>query len=318
MEQLHDRPWFSRPTISLNCKILANTEDMTHEQWLEIRRQGIGGSDVAAILGLNPWRSAFSVYYSKVIGEDQEENLAMRIGRVLEPLLREELGRWYQDREYEAQIVQVPYVLQHPENPILLGNLDGVVVQGDKVRGAELKNTNMMNARQLWTEDTVPDMYYLQVQHYMGVTGLEMFDLGTLINGREFYRHEIPANKEVIEIIDKKVTDFWNNYILTKTMPATAGAPDDTQILKQLYPEESGEPFHFPEHYQDLYDSYKQLKEEEKEIQRSIEEHKQRMMQAMQDAPVAYFPNGKKATWKTVEKKEYVVKASSSRVFRVY
>ena len=298
---------------------LVKTESMTNAEWLQHRRKGIGGSDVAAILGFNPWRSGLSVYYSKVDGQEQEENLSMKVGKALEPLLREELVKWYAEKKGETVTVEeVPFILQHPENPILLANLDGLIHRAGEIRGAELKTSASLAGRDEWGEDTVPDMHYFQIQHYIGVTGIEAFDLAALLFNRQFVRHEIPANKEVIEILQKKVTDFWNTYIVPRVPPAPEGLDDDTEILKKLYPSEQGEPIKFPPHFQELYDNYKQLREEEKIISKAIAKSKQELMAEMRDAPVGIFPNGKKATWKTVERKEHTVNASSSRVFKVY
>ena len=105
---------------------LADTRHMPKEKWLEMRRQGIGGSDAAAILGLSPYKSPLLVYYEKVHGTVQEDSLAMELGRELEPFLRRKFACWLKEQEgCSVAVEEVPFLLQHPEHPFLLANLDG-------------------------------------------------------------------------------------------------------------------------------------------------------------------------------------------------
>ena len=76
----------------MTAQVLAKTLEMPRDEWLELRRQGIGGSDAAAILGLNPWKTPMDVWLEKT-GEftrDDEENEQMYWGTVLEAVVAEE------------------------------------------------------------------------------------------------------------------------------------------------------------------------------------------------------------------------------------
>ena len=75
----------------MNANILVETENLSREEWLRYRKCGIGGSDVAAILGISKWNSAISLWLDKTnqTNEPVEENEAMYFGSLLEPLLRE-------------------------------------------------------------------------------------------------------------------------------------------------------------------------------------------------------------------------------------
>lgn len=72
-------------------QILVETAGLSEEEWLAYRRKGIGGSDVAALLGISPWRTARDLYYDKlniVAVEDNEDNwVALEMGHLLEPLV---------------------------------------------------------------------------------------------------------------------------------------------------------------------------------------------------------------------------------------
>src|SRR5690606_28440496 len=100
---------------------LVSTTGMSEQEWLGVRRKGIGGSEIAAIAGLSPFETPLSVYLRK-IGElpDKEETEAMYWGSVLENVIAEE----YKRRHPEVRVRRVNAVLQHPEVPYFLANID--------------------------------------------------------------------------------------------------------------------------------------------------------------------------------------------------
>ena len=151
--------------MSMSAEVLVNTKDMERQEWLEWRRKGIGGSDAAAILGLNPYCSPFDVYLDKIgAKEEQPDNEAMRQGRDFEDYVAmrftEATGKKVRRRNA---------VLQHPEYPFILGNIDRLVV-GEHA-GLECKTTSVLNKAK-FNQGEFPDTYYVQCMHYMPVTGL--------------------------------------------------------------------------------------------------------------------------------------------------
>lgn len=297
---------------------LVDTRTITREEWLNWRKKGIGGSDVSALLGLNPWRSPLALYYDKVgENEDEEESIAMELGKELEPFLRRKFEKWMLKNEGIAiEVEEEPFMMQHPEYEWALANIDGKFEHPEKgLCGLELKTTNEF-ARADWDEDALPDYYYTQIQWYMGVTGLKTFYVGYLIGNRKFDAKEVPRNDEVIEVILEKTKDFWNNHVLAKIPPAPIGLGSDTDTLKKLYPEEDGQVVELHE-YQDKRDKYKELMKQKAELEKEIEAIKQQFMAAMGESEVAIVGD-RKVTWKTVSRKGFTVKPSSSRQLRIY
>lgn len=145
-------------------------------QWLEERRQGIGGSDVAAILGLSPWKTPFQLYQEKR-GEsgDFSGNDRTDWGSRLEPTIRQ----WYADTT--GRVVMVPNgIIKSPQHPYMQASLDGLTECG---RIVEIKTAR---SGQDWGEpgtDAIPEYYLTQVHHYMAVTGLEVADVPVSIGG---------------------------------------------------------------------------------------------------------------------------------------
>lgn len=296
----------------------ADTRQMPREEWLTARRQGIGGSDAAAILGLDPWKSALAVYYEKIDGRQGEDSLAMELGRELEPFLRRKFQQWLQENEgCQADVRQEPFILQHSDYPFLLANIDGWFTHPELGPcGLELKTAGEFQ-REHWDDDEIPDRYYIQVQHYLAVTGLHNFYIGYLIGNRLFNAKRVPRHETVIGELTRRLQNFWENHILAGVPPAPAGLDCDTDILKKLYPQENGDPAIMLPHMQEQYDAYKTLKKQEKELGLKLESIKQLFMSEMKEAQVALVGR-KKITWKTIERKGYTVAPTSYRSLRIY
>lgn len=300
---------------------VADTRDLTHEQWLRVRQMGLGGSDIAAVLGLNPWKSALSVYYDKVseIEANEEENIAMELGTELEPFLRRKFTTWMKRQGHEIEVKENPYVLRHPEYEWMLANLDGEFEHPAKgLCGLELKTANEF-AKADWEEDELPDQYYAQVQWYLAVTGLETFYIGYLIGNRKFDAKEIPRNDAVIEAMIEQASYFWHEHVLKQIPPAPAGLDCDSTVLKKMYEQE--EPGKFVELHEEehtnKYAEYKELNKQQKELELKIEAIKQHFMAQMQDSEIALVGK-KKVTWKLVHRKGYTVEPTSYRSIRIY
>lgn len=207
--------------------------NMSEEKWLEMRRRGIGGSDIGAILGLNPYKTALTVWMEKRgLAKPQEPNVHTEFGERMEPVLR----RWAQDELGEGfTVLSSPYLYEHPLANFLIANIDGVVLRGDEVyAGLELKTAGDWQAK-WWKGEEVPDSYYAQVAHYMSVTGLQRWVIGALV-GKNFFTREVPRNDEFIAEMDRKAKEFWTHYVLAGVMPAPTGTEADLNALVELFP----------------------------------------------------------------------------------
>lgn len=175
-------------------------------QWLEERRRGIGGSDVAAIMGLSPWKTAYQVYQEKRKEvATWEGNEATDWGKRMEPAIRQ----WYSDQT--GRCVRLPEkIMFHERYPFMLASLDGFT---DDPRGVEIKTARSAKG---WGEpgtNEIPDYYILQVQHYMVVTAFPVFDVPVSIGGSSPVLYEVPADKELQEMIIDACAEFWKRVV---------------------------------------------------------------------------------------------------------
>lgn len=215
----------------MKANVLITTEDMAHEQWLEARKAGIGGSDAAAIAGLNKWSSPIAVYYDKTSEtvKDQLPSEAAYFGNVLEEIVAEEFSK-----RTNLQVRTCNAILQHPEYPWMLANVDRLVV-GEKV-GLECKTASEYLKKE-WEGEEIPASYLLQCQHYMAVTGYKAWWIAVLIGGNKFIYKKIERDEEIIQYLIDIEKDFWLNHVEKGIPPMFDGSEASSTLLKEMYPD---------------------------------------------------------------------------------
>lgn len=204
-------------------------EFANHDEWLNIRSKYIGGSDAGAVIGMNPYKSAYSLWAEKT-GKMPgfEGNITTRVGAYLEAmvadLFEEETGK--KVRRKNRTLVNELY-------PFACANLDRVVV-GEKAF-LEIKTTNSIPLmKSLRNSEEFPEAYYAQVVHYLAVTGLERAYLAVLINCREFKVYELERDQAEIDALMQAEADFWK-LVQDDTPPAVDGSDSTSDALKTIY-----------------------------------------------------------------------------------
>ena len=207
-------------------KVLS-TRNISYEDWKNARRQGIGGSDAAAVCGLNRWKSPLAVYLEK-IGEIENDidNEQMYWGRVLEDVVAREFAK-----RTKMKVRNVNFIVRHPLYPFMIANLDRKIER--KPYLLECKTTSVYRADE-W-KDSIPQEYALQVHHYLAVTGYQKAYVAVLIGGQKFVIREIGRDPEIIEYLIKIEKEFWQ-MVETRTPPAIDGSDEAKRILDLLYP----------------------------------------------------------------------------------
>ena len=240
-------------------KKIFDSKNATREEWLKVRKLGLGGSDMAAVLGLSPWRSPIDVWLDKTSDTvEEKESEPMYWGNVLEEVVAQEFAK-----RSGYKVRNNNFTLQSEAYPYLLANIDREIVGLDA--GLECKTANAFKANE-WDGDNVPDAYYIQCQHYMAVTGKSSWWIAALIGGNTFVYKEIKRNEEVIRAIIDTGREFWH-LVETKTMPA----PDDTKqcenALKKLYQKSNGQSVELPANYGNMIIDYLEIKNQLSELE---------------------------------------------------
>lgn len=198
------------------------------EEWLELRRTGIGSSDCSAVIGLGKYESPFSVWLHKTgRGPADEESEAMMWGTLLEPVIRAQLAE-----RLGVEIVECK-TLRSLARPWQLYNPDGLILETCEV--VEIKNASAWLAKE-W-EDGVPDHAELQTQHGMAVTGAVGAYVAGLIGGNRLAWEYVPRDDHLIDnVIIPAELHFWETYVLGDEQPPIDGTDATTEAIAHLWP----------------------------------------------------------------------------------
>ena len=211
---------------------LVETRSLGRDEWLEVRKKGIGSSDAAAAVGLSPYKSQLELWMEKTgrspgfqpSGEDDPTYW----GTLLEPYV----AAVYAQRT-GRKVRKVNAVLQHPTFNFMLANLDREVAGCADVQILECKTAGEFGSR-LW-RDGVPEYVQLQVQHQLAVTGKQAADVAVLLCGQKLEIHRIERDDEVIARLVLLEADFWES-VINNTPPKADGSESAARALRGLYP----------------------------------------------------------------------------------
>lgn len=198
------------------------------EEWLKDRKKGIGGSDAAAIIGLNPYSTAYSVWADKLdLVPPKQDSEAMRQGRDFEDIVAH--------RFMEAtgkKVRRKNSIIRNLEYPFAHATVDRLVV-GENA-GLECKTTSSLNLKK-FRDGEYPDTYYCQCVHYMAVTGADRWYLAVLVLGKDFLWYTIERNQDEIDALMAEEKYFWETYVEQKKQPPVDGYKPTTEAINTIY-----------------------------------------------------------------------------------
>lgn len=277
---------------------LVRTNDLSREDWLEVRKTGIGSSDAAAAVGLNPYQSQLELWMVKTGRgnalpqvDPNDDTSPMFWGTLLEAFVAA-----HYTKKTGNRIRKINAVLQHSEIPWMLANIDREVIGVPDVQILECKTAGL-NGSKLW-RDGVPEYVQLQVHHQLAVTGKQAADVAVLVCGNEFRTYRIERDDTLIARLIELERKFWH-YVETDTPPPADGSDSAATALQALYPNDNGEMLDLSDDsemgaaFADLLAVRKVLAEQEK----TEAKLKQKIQQRMADSTKAKFESGE-VSWK--------------------
>lgn len=204
------------------------TADMDTAEWLHLRKTGIGGSDAAAVCGINPFSSPMKVFQDKTSGEiTEQDSEAVRQGHDLEDYVAK--------RFMEAAGVKVRrsnYMYRSVEHPFMIADVDRLVVGEDA--GLECKTASAYSADK-WKDGEIPLHYVIQCMHYMAVTQKHTWYIAAVILGREFIYRKLEWNDEIIERLIEAEENFWKGYVEPGIIPPPDGSVACDAVLNRYF-----------------------------------------------------------------------------------
>ena len=299
----------------MSAKVLASTVDMPYADWLELRKQGIGGSDASVVCGINRYKSPVELWLDKT-GQlpPQEAGEAAYWGTQLEPFVRAEFTK--RTGIFVAEVLEL---LQSEEHPFMLANLDGVCEVPDVGTCIfEAKTASAYKAGE-W-EDTIPDEYMIQVQHYMAVTGYAGTYIAVLIGGNTFKWRFVERDEELISMLIELESTFWN-HVQDCTPPPLDGSDACAKFLSERFPSSTPKShITLPDTASDLLAQYDEACEQ-LEIVTKRKHKAENLLKEMMGENEIGTAGGRVVTWKSVSQERLdskTLKAEHPTLYKKY
>jgi putative phage-type endonuclease len=290
---------------------------MDRSTWLEERKKGITSTDASAIAGLNPWKTPLAVYLEKLgLVDPKPPTKQMLAGLRMEPVI----AGLYEEETGQKLNAPNPFELVvRPDFPWLRTSLDRLLPEKNKI--VELKNVAQKTND--WGEpgtDEIPTYYIMQCQHqimacqYLLTMPIQEVDVAVLFAGWDFQVYHIRRNQEYQDVLFSLEEGFWER-VQQKNPPALRENEVPEALNRLLKVEEKM--VELPETYEELVRDYQYLGEEEKEIQKSREEIRGKLLFALMEAQRGRLPSGIELIRSVVKRKEYTVPASEYLTLRI-
>lgn len=259
------------------------------EEWLELRSHYIGGSDAAAVVGLNAYASPYSLWAEKT-GKVPgfAGNLATEVGSFLEEFVAQKFAQ-----ETGKKVRRVNQSFFNSDYPFAIANIDREIIGEDA--GLEIKTTDSLNLKK-FSGGEYPANYYVQCVHYMAITGKKRWYLAVLIGNREFKWFTIERDEAEIAALMTEEADFWE-LVNTDTPPAVDGTQATTEAIKTIYSESDDSVCDLTAFSANLR-QYMALKKQIKELETIAEEAANKIRAFMGESGGGEC-DGFKVSWKT-------------------
>jgi putative phage-type endonuclease len=289
-----------------------NIDRMNRLFWLERKRELLTASEVAAVLGIDPYNTALDVYVNKQVGYSYEQRECFEFGHDIE----EPLARMY-SRRTGRQVVDLgaTEIQVHPDIPWLGATLDRQVTREDGIKGPlELKSVAGKRAAE-WTEDSKPDHNQVQVQIQMACTSATWGALAGLVWGTDMLHEDYDYKPEFFEAAYPYLEEFWGRVQRHDPPPVTS--PRCLQAIKRLYSKDDGEIVVLGKEHVDLVARRDALNAEKKAMEDEKDEIDAKIRAVMGEATFGALPDGRFVSLKTQKRDGYTVQPTTFRVMRI-
>ena len=286
----------SQPTTALR---LIKTKDLSRDDWLKARKQGLGSSDAATALGLNPYQSPLALWLKKTQAESindidpEDDTHPTYWGNVLEPIVAT-----HYSKRTGNKVRRVNAILQHPQHPFMLANLDREVVGQADVQILECKTAGMYGAK-AW-KDGVPEYVLVQVMHQLAVTGKQAADVAVLIAGQDLQIHRVHRDEALIAKLIELESRFWW-HVENNIPPPADGSESSALTLQTLFQRDNGQilDLSLDADMNSVFEELLKVRSQMDECKAKESILKQRIQQTMADYSYAQFRQGS-VSWKKI------------------
>lgn len=266
-----------------------------HDEWLKLRSQYIGGSDAAAVVGMNPFSSPYALWAEKTGKKPGfSGNLATEVGTYLEEFVAQKFAE-----ETGKKVRKCNYSFLNSQHPFAIANIDREIVGEDA--GLEIKTTDSLNIKK-FKNGEFPENYYCQCVHYLAVTGKKRWYLAVLIGNKEFKWFVIEHDEAEIAALMGAEADFWE-FVKNDTPPEIDGAKATTDTISTIYADSNDNVVDLVAFKNDL-SVYSALGQQIKELQTQQDEAANRIKAFMGESSGGVCDTHK-VSWKTASRRTF-------------
>lgn len=280
--------------------------------WLAERRKRMGATDVGAILGLNPYKTAYEVWLEKLdLLHEWEGNDATRMGNLFEPVILDEAERLWGPMKRQMVV--------HDSHSPIAATLDGWLVEECKV--VEAKTAGLTNAfAELghWGEphsDEIPEWYLAQMQVQLMCTETDFGRMLALILGRGFVPYQVHRDDDVCTTIRHKCTDWWERHVVKRIEPPKNTLPS-VEVLKRIRKVPNSVTT-FSSNQASILNEWEMAKEDAKDVKDRVEALQARILAELGTHEAANLPDGRMLTHLETNRRGYEVKPCTYRTLRI-
>jgi putative phage-type endonuclease len=208
------------------ARLLGTFEDGSPE-WHMVRSQGVGGSEIGTILGLNPWESAYTLFHKKLglIEDLVENNWSIRFGKAFEAPI---LGLFAEEHK-ELEVFNTGTFVNN-DKEWMHANPDAIAQYKES---KELVIVEVKTARSSWAE--LPPHYEAQVMWYMHVTGIRKA-IVVGVNGMTYQEYVVEYDEFMGNLYEERALAFWNT-LQAQVAPDWDGSKSTFETVRELHPE---------------------------------------------------------------------------------
>ena len=269
--------------------------------WLAERRKGLGGSDVAAMLGLSKYRSPYQLWLDKTgRSGDDEAGEAAYWGNTLEDIVAKEFAK-----RNGVKVQRVNDLIKHPTLDFAFANIDRAVINPDisgnvRIKDGRLTTDQILECKTAnqflqnqWGDDaeSIPDYYLTQCQWYLGNTQADICHLAVLIGGQKFKQYQIQRDDELISILHDEAKTFWHDFVLADNPPDPTTIDD---CLHRWARHTDGKVIDADQSLIELITEYKEMKAVLKEGEAEADALKLEIVKHIEDAECVVIDGNKK------------------------
>ena len=206
-------------------------QQISHTDVVTDRHKYIGGSDIAAIMGMSRWKTPLKLWAEKTQKlpmADLSSIEAVELGTDLEEFVAQKFSQ-----KTGKAVRRAPKEYTHKDYPYIHAHIDRLVTGSEEL--LECKTASFFKKDE-WEDDEIPQEYILQVMWYLGITGRKIGHIAVLIGGQSFKYKQIEFDAELFNTMVEAAKEFWD-CVQNDTPPAVM--PDDDETLKDMYSDHS-------------------------------------------------------------------------------